>query len=90
MQIVHMNAPELLPLPSKTVRLGRFRLRRTREAYLKHENAKTELKGLMPEDAKKAIDPGQVLKRISPVRRGPMTGSFTARPMSRLVAEAQH
>src|SRR5262249_60687532 len=26
--------------------------RRTREAYLEHENAKTELKALMPEDAK--------------------------------------
>jgi hypothetical protein len=29
--------------------------RQTREAYLKHENAKAELKGLMPEDAKEAI-----------------------------------
>jgi hypothetical protein len=29
--------------------------RRTREAYLEHENAKTELKALMPEDAKEAI-----------------------------------
>jgi hypothetical protein len=29
--------------------------RRTRESYLKHENAKAELKGLMPEDAKEAI-----------------------------------
>jgi predicted phage-related endonuclease len=29
--------------------------RRTREAYLEHENAKAELKGLMPEDAKEAI-----------------------------------
>ena len=28
---------------------------RTREAYLEHEHAKTELKGLMPEDAKEAI-----------------------------------
>ena len=32
--------------------------RRTREAYLEHENAKTELKGLMPEDAKEAIGHG--------------------------------
>jgi predicted phage-related endonuclease len=29
--------------------------RRTREAYLEHENAKAELKGLMPEDAKEAF-----------------------------------
>jgi predicted phage-related endonuclease len=29
--------------------------RRTRKAYLEHENAKAELKGLMPEDAKEAI-----------------------------------
>ena len=32
--------------------------RRTRDAYLEHENAKTELKGLMPEDAKEAIGHG--------------------------------
>jgi predicted phage-related endonuclease len=32
--------------------------RRTREAYLEHENAKTELKALMPEDAKEAIGHG--------------------------------
>ena len=32
--------------------------RRTREAYLEHESAKTELKGLMPEDAKEAIGHG--------------------------------
>ena len=31
---------------------------RTREAYLEHEQAKTELKGLMPEDAKEAIGHG--------------------------------
>jgi predicted phage-related endonuclease len=30
----------------------------TREAYLEHENAKAELKGLMPEDAKEAIGHG--------------------------------
>jgi hypothetical protein len=29
--------------------------RRTREAYLEHQNAKAELKGLMPEGAKEAI-----------------------------------
>jgi hypothetical protein len=28
---------------------------RTRAAYLEHEQAKTELKGLMPQDAKEAI-----------------------------------
>jgi predicted phage-related endonuclease len=32
--------------------------RRTREAYLEHENAKTELKSLMPEDAKEAVGHG--------------------------------
>src|SRR4029077_13315680 len=36
---------------------------RTREAYLEHENAKTELKGLMPEDAKEAIGHGIRAKR---------------------------
>jgi predicted phage-related endonuclease len=37
--------------------------RRTQEAYLEHENAKTELKGLMPEDAKEAIGHGIRAKR---------------------------
>jgi predicted phage-related endonuclease len=32
--------------------------RRTREAYLEHENAKSELKSLMPEDAKEVIGHG--------------------------------
>jgi hypothetical protein len=32
--------------------------RRTREAYLEHENAKAELKALMPEDAKEATGHG--------------------------------
>src|ERR1700730_13069841 len=32
--------------------------RRTREAHLEHENAKAELKALMPEDAKEAIGHG--------------------------------
>jgi hypothetical protein len=32
--------------------------RRTREAYLEHENAKTELKSLMPENAKEAVGHG--------------------------------
>jgi predicted phage-related endonuclease len=37
--------------------------RRTQEAYLEHENAKTELKSLMPEDAKEAIGHGIRAKR---------------------------
>jgi predicted phage-related endonuclease len=37
--------------------------RRTRKAYVEHENAKTELKGLMPEDAKEAIGHGVRAKR---------------------------
>jgi len=37
--------------------------RRTREAYLEHEEAKTELKSLMPEDAKEAIGHGVRAKR---------------------------
>jgi predicted phage-related endonuclease len=36
---------------------------RTREAYLEHENAKAELKGLMPEDAKEVIGHGIRAKR---------------------------
>jgi predicted phage-related endonuclease len=37
--------------------------RRTREAYLEHENAKVQLKELMPEDAKEAIGHGIRAKR---------------------------
>jgi predicted phage-related endonuclease len=37
--------------------------RRTRDAYLEHENAKAELKGLMPDDAKEAIGHGIRAKR---------------------------
>src|SRR5256886_4541119 len=37
--------------------------RRTREAHLEHENAKTELKALMPDDAKEAIGHGIRAKR---------------------------
>jgi hypothetical protein len=37
--------------------------RRTREAYLEHENAKAELKGLMPEGAKEAFGHGVRAKR---------------------------
>ena len=36
---------------------------RTRPAYLEHEQAKAELKGLMPEDAKEAIGHGLLAKR---------------------------
>src|SRR5207237_1783224 len=36
---------------------------RTRAAYLEHETAKAELKGLMPEDAKEAIGHGVRAKR---------------------------
>ena len=36
---------------------------RTRSAYLEHEQAKTELKTLMPEDAKEAIGHGLRAKR---------------------------
>ncbi len=37
--------------------------RSTRAAFLEHEKAKTELKGLMPEDAKEAIGHGVWAKR---------------------------
>jgi predicted phage-related endonuclease len=37
--------------------------RRTREAYLEHENAKAELKTLMPQDAKEAVGHGIRAKR---------------------------
>jgi predicted phage-related endonuclease len=37
--------------------------RETRAAFLKHENAKAELKGLMPEDAKEAVGHGVKAKR---------------------------
>jgi hypothetical protein len=36
---------------------------RTRSAHLEHEQAKAELKGLMPEDAKEAIGHGIRAKR---------------------------
>ena len=36
---------------------------RTRDAHAEHERAKTELKGLMPEDAKEAIGHGMRAKR---------------------------
>ena len=37
--------------------------RRTRQAHLEHEQAKTELKSLVPEDAKEAIGHGVRAKR---------------------------
>jgi hypothetical protein len=39
---------------------------RTRAAYAEHEQAKTELKGLLPEDAKEAIGQGIRAKRRNP------------------------
>jgi hypothetical protein len=36
---------------------------RTRSAFLEHESAKAELKGLMPEDAKEAMGHGIRAKR---------------------------
>jgi hypothetical protein len=36
---------------------------RTREAHLDHEQAKAELKGLVPEDAKEAVGHGVRAKR---------------------------
>ena len=44
-------------------RNSRNLFRRTRAAFLEHENAKAELKGLMPEDAKEAIGHGVRAKR---------------------------
>src|SRR5262249_45220339 len=41
--------------------------RRTRDAYLEHENAKAELKALMPEDAKEAIGHGIHARRSKSV-----------------------
>jgi hypothetical protein len=37
--------------------------RRTRDTHLEHENAKAELKGLMPQDAKEAVGHGIRAKR---------------------------
>jgi hypothetical protein len=37
--------------------------RRTRDTFLEHEQAKTELKALMPEDAKEAIGHGVRARR---------------------------
>jgi hypothetical protein len=37
--------------------------RETRAAFLKHENAKAELKSLMPEDAKEAVGHGVRARR---------------------------
>jgi hypothetical protein len=36
---------------------------RTRAAFIEHEQAKTELKGLMPEDAKEAVGHGVRARR---------------------------
>ena len=40
---------------------------RTRDAHLEHEQAKTELKGLMPQDAKEATGHGYAPSARSPV-----------------------
>jgi predicted phage-related endonuclease len=53
---------------------------RTRSAYLEHEQAKTELKGLMPEDAKEAIGHGLRAKRSK-------SGAIS---FDLLIAEASH
>jgi predicted phage-related endonuclease len=71
--------PRLFGIESSRPRLGPVRIvdmsasnawaewsvvfRRTRDAYLEHENAKTKLKALMPEDAKEAIGHGIRAKR---------------------------
>jgi predicted phage-related endonuclease len=71
--------PRLFGIESSRPRLGAVRIvdmsasnawaewsvvfRRTRDAYLEHENAKTKLKALMPEDAKEAIGHGIRAKR---------------------------
>jgi hypothetical protein len=43
----------------------------TRAAHLEHEQAKTELKGLMPEDAKEAIGHGSPRPVSAPIRAFP-------------------
>jgi predicted phage-related endonuclease len=56
---------------------------RTRAAHLEHEQAKTELKGLMPEDAKEAIGHGIRAKRS---KSGAISFDFLATPSE----EASH
>ena len=51
--------------------------RRTRQAYLDHEHAKTELKALMPEDVKEAIGHGIRGKRS---KSGAISFDVIARP----------
>ena len=43
--------------------VGRVLFRNTREAFIDHERAKSELKALMPEDAKEAVGHGVRGKR---------------------------
>jgi hypothetical protein len=67
----HVEAPRVRPEAVRIVDMsasntwaefsGMFR--RTREAHLEHEKAKTELKALMPEDAKEALGHGIRAKR---------------------------
>jgi predicted phage-related endonuclease len=56
---------------------------RTREAYLEHEQAKSELKGLMPEDAKEAIGHGIRGKRSK-------SGAISFELLSTGTEEADH
>jgi hypothetical protein len=56
---------------------------RTREAHLEHEQAKAELKGLMPEDAKEAIGHGVRGKRSK-------SGAVTFGLLTSATGEASH
>jgi predicted phage-related endonuclease len=56
---------------------------RTREAHLEHEQAKAELKGLMPEDAKEAIGHGVRAKRSK-------SGAISFDLLSTATEEASH
>ena len=72
--------------------------RRTREAYQEHEQAKIELKGLLPEDAKEAHGHGVRARRskvgrrqlrISCRRRQPMRSSESVAAIATALAKAQ-
>ena len=56
---------------------------RTREAHLDHEQAKAELKGLVPEDAKEAIGHGVRAKRSK-------SGAISPDLLSTVTEEASH
>jgi hypothetical protein len=57
--------------------------RNTRDAFLDHERAKTELKALMPEDAKEAIGHGVRAKRSK-------SGAVSFDVLATAPAEANH